>query len=70
MQKVLTMVGLSFQGYGVERKMNLASIILLLDTAVHRYGQFEVAEDDWRKSHDYINVRALEFFFYFICCSM
>jgi hypothetical protein len=40
--------------------MNLATIILLLDTAIQRYGQFEVAEDDWRKSHDYINVRVLE----------
>ncbi|KAJ2956263.1 hypothetical protein NQZ79_g7857 [Umbelopsis isabellina] len=43
------------QGYGVERKMSVSTIMLLLDTAVQRYGHFEVAEDDWRKTHEFIN---------------
>ena len=44
--------------------MNLATIILLLDTAVQRYGQFEVAEDDWRKSHDRASDRGHHHFSY------
>lgn len=43
------------QGFAVERKLPLKTVRFLLQTASDMYGEFDVAEDDWRTAHEFLN---------------